>query len=226
MNIRPIVRTRFSIDDYGDALRTADPTLSREGAGVLWAQYALETGRGSACWNFNIANTKVTRAMAEAGVPFFMLPNTWEIEHGRRVVYQPPHEQTWFRAFDSLAEAMAHHLAFLARRYGEAWAHARSGNPTAFAIALKKRGYYTGSESVYAGSLRHLQAEFLREASWPDPEAVDPNGVTITGPAHGTSIVDWALEQREADRRTKLDAELCELGMVDFFGVSRCEEAA
>jgi hypothetical protein len=79
---------------------------------------------------------------------------------------------------------------------------------------------------VYAGSLRHLQAEFLREAEWPEPEAVDPNEVTITGPAHGTSVVDWALEQREADRKAKLDADLCALGMVDFLGMSRCEEAA
>ena len=126
--------------------------------------------------------------------------------------------------FDSLAEAMAHHLAFLARRYGEAWAHARSGDPTAFALALKNRGYYTGSESIYAASLRHLQAEFLRTADW--PEAVDPNEVTITGPAHGTSVVDWALEQREADRRAKPDAELCGLGLVEFCGVSRYEEAA
>lgn len=226
MNIRPIVRTRFSTDDYAAALRAADPTLSREAAGVLWAQYALETGRGDSCFGFNLGNVKVTRLQAEAGVPFFMLPNTWEIEHGRRVVYQPPHEQTWFRAFDSLADAMTHHLGFLARRYGTAWQYARSGDPTAFALALKRGGYYTGSEVVYAGSLRHLQAEFLREAEWPEPEAVDPNEVTITGPAHGTSVVDWALEQREADRKAKLDADLCALGMVDFLGMSRREEAA
>lgn len=222
MNIRPIVRTTFTLSDYAAAAREADPTLSREAVGVLWAQYALETGRGSACFGFNLANVKVTRSQAEAGVPFFMLPNTWEIEHGRRVVYQPPHEQTWFRWFPSLAEAMRHHLSFLAARYGEAWAALLSGDPTAFALALKKRGYYTGSEATYAASLRHLLREFIAAVEWP----VDPNEVTIAGPAHGTSVVDWALEQREADRRAKLDAELCGLGLVEFCGVSRYEEAA
>lgn len=222
----PLVWTRITTDDLCRSIREADASITRSAAGVIWAQWALETGRGRACANFNLGNTKVTRAMAEAGVPFFMLPNTWEIEHGRRVVYQPPHEQTWFRAFDSLADAMAHHLSFLARRYGTAWQYARAGDPTAFALALKKGGYYTGSEVVYAGSLRHLQAEFLREAEWPEAEAVEPNEVTIAGPAHGTSIVDWALEQREADRRAKLDAELCGLGLVEFCGVSRYEEAA
>lgn len=224
MNIRPIVRTTFTLSDYAAAARDADPTLSREAAGVLWAQYALETGRGSACWCNNIGNVKVTRRQAESGVPFFMLPGTWEIIDGKRVVFDPPHEQTWFRWFPSLAEAMRHHLSFLEARYGEAWAALRSGDPTACALALKRRGYYTGPDSVYAASTRHLQAEFLRTADW--PEAVDPNEVTIAGPAHGTSIVDWALEQREADRRAKLDAELCGLGLVEFCGVSRYEEAA
>lgn len=220
----PLVWTRITTDDLCRSIREADASITRSAAGVIWVQWALETGRGRACANFNLGNTKVTRSQAEAGVPFFMLPNTWEIEHGRRVVYQPPHEQTWFRAFDSLADAMTHHLGFLARRYGTAWQYAREGDPTAFALALKKGGYYTGSEVVYAGSLRHLQAEFLRTADW--PEAVDPNEVTIAGPAHGTSVVDWALEQREADRRAKLDAELCALGIVEFCGASRYDEAA
>lgn len=222
MNVHPIERTTFSLTDYARAARIADPTLTREAVGVLWAQYALETGRGSSCWCNNIGNLKVTRAQAEAGTPFFMLPGTWEIERGRRVVYEPPHEQTWFRWFGSLAEAMSHHLVFLARRYAPAWDALRAGEPTEFAAKLKARGYYTGDEGIYAASLRHLQREFLGSVLW----GVDPNEVTIASTAHGTSIVDWALARREEDRIARLDEELCGEGLVAFCGASRYEEVA
>lgn len=222
MNVHPVERTTFSISDYARAARLADPTLTREAVGVLWAQYALETGRGSSCWCNNIGNVKVTRAQADAGVPFFMLPNTWEIIGGKRVVFQPPHEQTWFRRFATLSEAMAHHLVFLARRYAPAWDALRAGEPTEFAEKLKAFGYFTGDVGVYAASLRHLLREFLATVRW----GVDPNEVTIASTAHGTSIVDWALARREEDRIARLDEELCGEGLVAFCGASRYEEAA
>jgi hypothetical protein len=222
MNVHPVERTTFSLTDYARAARIADPSLTREAVGVLWAQYALETGRGSSCWCNNIGNLKVTRAQAEAGTPLFMLPGTWEIERGRRVVYEPPHEQAWFRWFASLSEAMSHHLVFLAKRYAPAWDALRAGEPTEFATKLKSRGYYTGDEGIYAASLRHLQREFLGAVLW----GVDPNEVTIASTAHGTSIVDWALARREEDRIAQLDADLCEIGIGEFCGASRYEEAA
>lgn len=222
MNLHSVVRTAFSVSDYAAAAREADPTLSRESVGVLWAQYALETGRGSACWCNNIGNVKVTPAQARAGVPFFMLPGTWEILGGKRVVFDPPDEQTWFRWFPSLSEAMRHHLSFLAARYGEAWAALRSGDPTAFALALKKRGYYTGSEATYAASLRHLLREFVGSSEWP----VDPNEVTIASIAHGSHVVDWALATRRQALGEAADATEYLEGEVAFLGVSRYEEAA
>ena len=221
-DIRTIFRTVIDVDSYARAVRTAAPTLSREAVGVMWAQYAIETGRGAYCWNWNIGNLKVTRSQADAGVPLFMLPGTWEIERGRRVVYEPPHEQTWFRWFASLSEAMSHHLVFLAKRYAPAWDAVRAGEPTEFAAKLKSRGYYTGDEGVYAASLRHLLREFLGAVLW----GVDPNEVTIASTAHGTSIVDWALARREEDRIARLDEELCGEGLVAFCGASRYEEAA
>lgn len=226
MNVRPVVRTTFTLDEYARAVLEADPSLSRSAVAVLWAQYALETGRGSACWGHNIGNVKVTRRQVEAGVPFFMLPGTWEIIGGKRVVFEPPHEQTWFRWFASLSEAMEHHLVFLRKKYAPAWDAILAGDPTATAAALKRGRYYTGPEHVYAGSMRDFVREFFRKVTWPEPEAVEPNEVTITGPAHGTSVVDWALEQRKEERRAKLDAELCALGIVEFCGASRYDDEA
>ena len=221
---RPVTRTSFSREDYAAALRFAAPALSRSAAGVLWAQYALETGRGAACWNSNIGNVKVTRGQADAGVPFFMLPGTTEYIGGKVHTFQPPHEQTWFRHFDSLADGMKHHVAFLQnKRYAPAWPFVVAGDPTPFALELGRLGYYTGPTQVYAGSMRHLHAEWMREVEWPEI-GVDPNEVSIGGTDHGTHVVDWVLEQRETDRRAKLDAEHFAIGETMFVGMGRVDE--
>lgn len=71
-------RTTFSTQDYADAVYAADPSLTREQAGVLWAQYAIETGKGKFCWNCNIGNVKVTAGQVQAGTDYFMLKGTWK----------------------------------------------------------------------------------------------------------------------------------------------------
>lgn len=228
MSLHPTTRTTFSTQDYAEAVRIADPSLTREQAGVLWAQYALETGRGKACWNANIGNVKATPAQVAAGVDYFMLPNTWEILHGRRVVFQPPDPQTWFRHFTTLGEAMAHHIVFLRdRRYKPAWPAVLSGDPETFARELKRLGYYTASADVYATAMAFFHAEWMRVVEWSGPETAEPmrptyeSGEIVTGSGgiiHGTHIVDWALEQREREREAELDALLG--------GFGRYEEAA
>lgn len=207
MIVHPVRRTSFSLDDFAAAIRAACPELSRLAAGIIWAQYALETGRGSACWNNNIGNVKVTQGQAAAGVPLYMLPNTWEIIHGKREVFQPDDPQTWFRWFPDLESGMVHHVGFLRdRRYKPAWPAVLAGDPTAFTVELKRLGYFTAPLQAYAGGMRHLHAEWMREADW-EVFPVDPNENTIGGVAHGTHIVDWNNAQREADRRAKLDEE-------------------
>lgn len=218
MNLRVLTKTPISRDEFARAIQEADPSLSKPSAGILYGQYALETGQGSACWNWNIGNVKVKRSQAEAGRPFVMLPNTWEIENGVRKVYQPPHEQTWFRAYDTLAEAMVEHLAFLRRRYAAAWAYVLAGDPRAFVAALKRGQYFSGDEAKYASSVEWFLSAWMRLAPWAEgevPEPVEPMGGII----HGSHVVDWALEQREADM---LDA----LADVGSFGRYDDEEVA
>lgn len=200
-NLHPIRRTSFSVQDYARAVREAAPELSKAAAGVLWAQYALETGRGSACWNCNIGNVKATPAQVAAGVPYFMLPNTWEIIGGKKVIFQPPDPQTFFRHFDTLAEAMAHHVAFLrGRRFRAAWPAVLAGDPVAFAHELKRLGYYTGSADAYARSMRALHAEWMKAIDYHESDAgtVAPEAAPDTpiSPIHGTHVVDWAIAQR------------------------------
>ncbi len=205
----PVERTTFSIDSFASAIRSAAPELSRLAAGIIWAQYALETGRGASCWCNNIGNVKVTQNQALVGVPLFMLPNTWEIINGKKELFQPDDPQTWFRWFPDLSAGMHHHIGFLRdRRYKPAWPFVLAGDPTAFAYELKRLGYYTAAAEQYAAAMRHLHAEWAREADWEvfpsEPEVEN----TIVGVAHGKHIVEGVLEQREANRRALLDAEI------------------
>lgn len=164
----PLTRTTFTRAEFARALLRAWRVLwslypTKAAAGVVWAQYALETGRGAACWNANLGNVKVTEDQARAGVPYTMLPNTWEIIGGKRVVFQPPHPATWFRAFETLDEGMLHHLRFLAEtRYRPAWGLVEAGDPDGFARRLRALGYYTAPADDYARGLRGLHAEWMR----------------------------------------------------------------
>lgn len=207
MSLHPVTRTTFSTQDYADAVRSADPSLAREQAGVLWAQYALETGRGKACWNSNIGNVKVTPAQVAAGIDYFMLPDTSEYIGGRLVIFQPPHEQTWFRHFGSLGEAMAHHIVFLRdRRYKPAWPAVLSGDPETFARTLKQLGYYTGSADIYASSMAYFHAEWMRVVDWPSGADTGESVTGSGGTVHATHVVDWVLEERQREREAELDA--------------------
>ena len=209
-------RTTFSTQDYADAVYAADSSLTREQAGVLWAQYAIETGKGKFCWNCNIGNVKVTAGQVQAGTDYFMLKGTWEIINGKREVFQPPHIQTWFRHFHSLADAMKHHLAFLQRRFLKAWDSVLSGEPAEFAHRLKELKYYTGPESVYASSMGYFHAEWMRVVDYAGVIELDTVGtLPMGGIIHGNHIVDWALEQRELEREAELDAMLGGFGRYD-----------
>jgi hypothetical protein len=216
MNVVPLVRTAFSTQELLEAVEAVEPSMSREAAGLVWSQWALETGRGKACACYNIANLKVTIAQANAGVPFTMLPNTWERINGKKVIFQPPDPQTWFRAFSNLREGVEHHVAFLKRRLSKAWDALLAGNPTRFAAELKAKGYYTEDLDIYTRGIRSLHAEWMRTTIVPlfAPEPSEPMGGII----HGTHVVDWALEQREAEFEARIDELVGGFGRYDDVG--------
>lgn len=168
----PVTRTTFTVRDYSRAVIRAwrdmlGETPSKAAVGCLWAQYALETGRGAFCWNFNIGNVKWS-----PGHDHMMLRGTWEIVGGKRVVYEPPHRATWFNAYASLDDAMGEHLRLLkAGRYALSWPAIEAGDTVAFAHALKaghdgREGtwddYFTADVTVYAKGLSAFHAEYMR----------------------------------------------------------------
>ena len=173
----PVVRTTYSMKDFAKACILAWKRLTgtfprKEAAGIIWAQHALETGAGGFCWNNNIGNLKCTQAQANAGVPYMMLAGTWEIIDGRKIVFQPPHPATWFRAFGSLDEGMAAHLDLLKnRRYATCWPAVESGEPRAFAVALKQRGYYTASVDDYAKLMQSGWHRWMQHPAFENAQA-------------------------------------------------------
>lgn len=159
----PIKRTPVAMNDYARALLRAwraelGGLPSKQAAGVLWAQYMIETG-GAACWCWNLGNVKVTPAQVAAGVDWFDLPGTWEIVRGKRVVLPEGDPGRRFRAYASLSDAMAEHLKFLRnRRYKVAWPAVEAGDVMDFARRLKAAGYFTASAEDYGkGMMWHFR---------------------------------------------------------------------
>lgn len=118
---------------------------------VIWAQNALETGMSASMWCNNIGNVKyVAQASDDESIQYCMLGNTWEIINGKKVIFQPPHPATWFRAFATLREGVLHHFGFLKnKRYKIAWPAVEAGDPAQFAHLLRVQGYYTAPEADY-----------------------------------------------------------------------------
>lgn len=165
LQLVPTTRTPFGISDFTKALIYAwyqiyNALPTREQIAVIFSQWALETGLGSSCWNFNIGNIKAVDAPDQT-ITYCMLENVWEIVNGKKVMFQPPNPATWFRAFDTLDAGVAFQLAFLRnKRYHVAWSAVEQGNPALFAHLLKEAGYYTAPEADYVRAMQYHFAQF------------------------------------------------------------------
>lgn len=135
---------------------------SKESIGVIYSQNMIETG-GKYFWGNNVGNSKVGADDPNKVIEYQMLKNVWEIENGKRVVYQPPHRATWFRAFPTLREGVAHHFELLKnKRYKIAWAAVEKGDPSLFAHLLKKQGYYTAPEKDYVAGMNRFFKPYMK----------------------------------------------------------------
>ena len=166
----------------------------KESIGVIWSQNALETGSTTSMWNNNIGNVKFVASKNpdnDNGLTYMMLANVWEIINGQKVIFQPPHPATWFRAFPTLADGVAFHLDFLKNhRYKASWVAVEAGNPTQFAHLLKVAGYYTASETDYANAMNAYFKKFMKDPTFDAVVAalqpklnIDPEtgNVTVSG---------------------------------------------
>lgn len=170
------VRTQASVAEWADAIAWAwrqllptDPTV--DALAVLWAQYALETGRGKSAFAWNLGNIK---RVPGDGYDYTVL-RTFEYIDGVRVDMDDT-----FRAYPSLREGAIDYLRFLTRAaYAGPWARVVAGDAAGFAHALKVRGYYTAPENEYTAGLVSLANEFRRSVS----EVPPPDTLRDTEPA-------------------------------------------
>lgn len=140
---------------------------------LLWSQWALETGRGKAIHCYNFGNIK--RSNDENYCMF----RCNEILNGKLEWFDPPHKQTWFRAYPSAVDGALDYIMFLSqrKRYQKAWAAIQIGDPALFGHELKVAGYYTADEAHYTKSIVSLTKEFKRKSeeilAWtPSPDDI------------------------------------------------------
>jgi hypothetical protein len=153
----PAAKTPFTPKELLAALSWAYRSqMGHEGAhhalAVLAGQVALETANGAACIAFNVGNVK------RGPGPDWCSFSTFEYI-GNPPVKTPMVCQ--FSAWPSLGDACQFFIAYLSEHWPEAWSGAVAGDVDAFALGLRKRGYYTAPEQLYAAGVRRWSAYYL-----------------------------------------------------------------
>ena len=144
-------RTQLSGSEAADALTKAWSDVfgerpSQRTVGVLTAQWAHETGRGTQMMNYNFGGIK---GVGPSGLSAeYNTHEGWGKTERRTVDH--------FRAYRTAEEGATDYVRLLAKRYPEAVQAARSGDPEQFVHALKDRRYFTGNEDAYVRSVTNL----------------------------------------------------------------------
>lgn len=100
---------------------------------MVVAQSSLETARWQKMWNWNFGNS-----VAVSDQPYFVLR--------QKVVHR-------FRPFASSWQGATYYVALLRRRFSNAWQLLGSGDPVAYAYALRAQNYYEGDAAPYGRDL-------------------------------------------------------------------------
>lgn len=174
-------------------LREGWSNLTDTGARTLTAQFMAETGGGRYCFNWNLGNVKAgpnvqhmylrgvwevdtpgraeaqvarSNGMAHVATADEIKKKGWSCPPGKAVaVFEPPHPQCRFRAYQSLSDGaqrwLTHHQA-IASRNPTFMDMLNTGNIGGVAHALKVAGYYTAGEADYARAMTRTKAEVDR----------------------------------------------------------------
>lgn len=138
------------------------------GVAVLWAQWALETGRGTDMVGNNFGGLKGHAPGGGSTVQ-------WTHEGhgaGRRRIHDR------FRAYASAQAGARDYVRTLAEHYPDALAQARQGNAGGFVDALARRHYFTADPAAYRRAVQGLAHQYRTQG----PDAVQPLEVDDPGP--------------------------------------------
>ncbi len=120
--------------------------------GILWAQWALETGRGKHMRGFNYGGLKGTSPEGKSAV-FSTREGFGETEHRIR---------SRFRVYDDAGQGARDYVRTLATSYPEAIERARAGDAAGFSDALARARYFTASPDAYKSAIVSLEREYTR----------------------------------------------------------------
>lgn len=166
------------------ALDCLKAPVTRRAVRLVVAQFALESGMKT-CFNFNVSGIKSKRGSAKYDWQYFMtterltdeqlhlaqslVPECVHVvtKEGKitTVRLTPKHPWCCFRAFQSLQAAVDDHCVTLRDTFGKKEPRALeallTGDPAAYAHALKVNGYYTAKEGEYRFALNVRLKECL-----------------------------------------------------------------
>jgi hypothetical protein len=185
-------QTKPSAREVVSMLQQAWSDLTETGARTLTSQFMAETGEGKYCFNWNLGNVKAganerhmylhnvwecdsqsgaqtavakSNGLAHVATADEISKNGWKCP-AATVVYEPPHPQCRFRAYESLSDGaqrwLGHHQK-IAQKNPQFLTALNNGDVPAVAKALKHAGYYTASEADYAKAMTREKAKIDRE---------------------------------------------------------------
>ena len=201
LQIEPLVAAhREAARAKGVELHEPSPRDFRNAVIIMIAQMSLETGRFKSTYNFNLGGAKcpdgwsgcyqhfTTREHLEpelARKHIADAPPGTTVEHigddggGKWILlFRGPHPMNRFVAFETLAEAVAHHCQFMIgawkpnkktgalewkdARFVGAVDRALENDPLGFVTVLSDKGYFTGDPKIYSKSVFSLAREYER----------------------------------------------------------------
>lgn len=161
--IYPVKQTPYTFQEFHDAMKSAYYTnfgydcpdvmiklcFSQSIVETGYYNYSLKQG-GKSCFNYNVGNIKYTQgAVNGCSTGYHMLSNVWEIIDGKKVIFNPPHIQTHFRAYDSLLEGVTDYQILLSNRTLVWKVLHDSQEPLDYVNALYAAHYFTADPRSY-----------------------------------------------------------------------------
>ena len=164
--VKIFVNKRFNIAD--DAVLTM---MSK----VFMSQFALETGYGKSCHNYNVGNLAAAENIS-ANPPYwnkkFFVTMAGEVEKGVHVK-----KVERFKAYDSFEQGVGDYLRLIEhmqenkKGFIDLIGYAKSGDVESFARGLKQAGYYTEDVEKYTSVLKSSFKNINKEPVEPHVKA-------------------------------------------------------
>jgi len=163
---------------------------------ILLSQWALETGRGKACFCWNIGNARPPTTRGDTLC--CQLTHVSEVLGGVEYFFAPPSRGSTFRAFASLDEGADFYLGLLHSRFASAWPAVLVGDPVGYAQALHAAHYFTADVNQYSHTMQQLVEEFLKVANGyeAEPHEIPPD---VAQAAQSSWLAEFHPEESAAD---------------------------